>query len=139
MPPVACPQFRRVVGTALTLPGVELATRYDGVPVLRLRGCFMAAPASHPSAEADSLVVRADLDARALWLEEAPDMYYVTEYYSRHPVVLVRTARLDDAALRDVLTTSWRLTSLKTPGRRAGGGRAARSILPRPTTRRSVR
>jgi hypothetical protein len=79
----------------------------------------MAAPASHPSAEADSLVVRADLDARALWLEEAPDMYYVTEYYSRHPVVLVRTARLDDAALRDVLTTSWRLTSMKTPGRRA--------------------
>lgn len=139
MPQGACLQFRRVVRAALTLPGVELATRYDGSPVLRLRGCFMAAPASHPSAEADSLVVRADLDARALWLEEAPDMYYVTEYYGRHPVVLVRTARLDDAALRDVLTTSWRLTSLKTPGRRAGGGRAARSIPPRPTARRSIR
>jgi hypothetical protein len=133
MPQVACPQFRRVVRTALTLPWVELATRYDGSPVLRLRGCFLASPASHPSAEAGSLVVRADLDARALWLEEAPDTYYITEYYGRHPVVLVRTARLDDVALRDVLTMSWRLTSLKTPSRRAGRGRAARSILPGPT------
>jgi hypothetical protein len=99
----------------------------------------MAAPASHPSAEGHSLVVRADLDTRPLWLEEAPDMYYVTEYYSRHPVVLVRTARLDDAALRDVLTTSWRLTSLKTPGRHPGRSRAARSILPRPTVGRLLR
>jgi hypothetical protein len=139
MPPDACPQFRRVVRIALALPGVELATRYDGVPVLRLRGCFMAAPASHPSADADSLVVRADLDARALWLEEAPDMYYVTAYYSRHPVILVRTARLDDAALRDVLTTSWRLTSLKTPARRLGHSQSARSILPGPTAGRSLR
>jgi hypothetical protein len=132
MTPVACPQFRRVVRVALTLPGVELATRYDGSPVLRLGGCFLAAPASHPSAHADSLVVRADLDARALWIEEAPDTYYVTEFYGRYPLVLVRTARLDDAALRDVLTTSWRLTSLKAPSRRTGSGRAARSNLPRP-------
>ncbi len=130
---VAFPQFHRVVRIALILPGVELATRYDGVPVLRLEGCFMAAPASHPSADDNSLVVRADLDARALWQEEAPDTYYVTEYYGRHPVVLVRVARLDDAALRDVLIASWRLTSLKTTARRTGRGRAARSMPPRPT------
>lgn len=133
MTPVPCPQFRRVVRVALTLPGVELATRYDGSPVLRLRGCFLAAQASHPSAHADSLVIRADPETRALWIEEAPDTYYVTEFYSRYPLVLVRTARLDDAALRDALATSWRLTSLKTPSRRAGGRRAVRSILPRPT------
>jgi hypothetical protein len=119
------PQFRRVVRVALTLPDVELATRYDGSPVLQLRGCFMAGPATHPSAEADSLVVRADPDTRALWLEDAPETYYVTECYRRHPVVLVRVACLDDAALRDVLATSWRLTSLKARPRRAGGrGRA---------------
>lgn len=73
----------------------------------------MAGPALHPSAERDSLVVRADPDARALWLEDAPSTYYVTEYYGRYPLVLVRLAHLDDAALRDVLATSWRLTSLK--------------------------
>ncbi len=95
----------------------------------------MAAPASHRSAEADSLVVRADLDTRAFWLEEAPEMYYVTAYYTPHPVVLVRTARLDDAALRDVLTTTWRLTWPKTRDGRLGRSQSARSILPRPTTR----
>lgn len=79
MPPATGPHFRRVVREALTRPGVALETRYDGSPVLRLEGCFLAAPASHPSASADSLVVRADPDARALWLEEAPDTYYVTE------------------------------------------------------------
>ena len=92
----------------------------------------MAGPASHPSAESDSLVVRADSDVRALWLEEASMAYYVTEYYGRYPLVLVRVAYVDDAALRDVLATAWRLTSLKTSSRRAGGrANAARSILPR--------
>lgn len=118
---LATPQFRRVVRVALTLPDVELATRYDGAPVLRLGDCFMAGPASHPSAERDSLVVRADPDARALWLEDAPDAYYVTEYYGRYPLVLVRVAHLNDAALRDVLATSWRLTLRKARPRRAGG------------------
>ena len=93
----------------------------------------MAGPASHPSAKAESVVLRADPDTRALWLEEAPDAYYVTEYYGRYPLVLVRVARLDDVSLRDVLATSWRLTSLKArptrAGRRAGGNR---SILLRP-------
>lgn len=94
----------------------------------------MAGPATHASAEADSLVVRVDPEERAAWLAEAPEVYYVTEPYGRHPVVLVRLAHVDDIALRDVLTVSWRLTSAKAP---SGGARqragAARSILPRPT------
>jgi hypothetical protein len=93
----------------------------------------MAAPASHPSAAAESLVVRADPDTRAFWLEDAPDVYYVTDYYGRYPLVLVRVAHLDDASLRDVLATSWRLTSLKGRPRRAAGlAGGGRSILPRP-------
>lgn len=81
----------------------------------------MAAPASHPSAAAESVVVRADPDTRALWLEDAPDTYYVTDFYGRYPLVLVRVAHLDDASLRDVLAASWRLTSLKARPRRAAG------------------
>lgn len=119
-PRVLSREFRRVVRVALTLPEVELTTRHDGSPVLKLRGCFMARPALHPSADADSVVVRADPDTRALWLADAPDAYYVTEYYGRHPVVLVRIARLDVLSLRDVLATSWRLTALKARPARAG-------------------
>jgi len=38
----------RVVG--LTLPNVEAATKYDGSPVLKVGGRFMAGLATHPSA-----------------------------------------------------------------------------------------
>ena len=36
----------RAVG--LTLPNVEATTKYDGSPVLKLGGCFMAGLATHP-------------------------------------------------------------------------------------------
>ena len=125
-------RFRRVVQAGLTLPGVALATRYDGSPVLRLAGCFMAAPASHPSAEPDSLVIRADPEERALWLEEAPDVYYLTDFYRRYPLVLVRLTRVAPSALRDLLASSWRLTARKArPHRRTERAAKPRSILPR--------
>ena len=130
--PLTPPSFRRVVQAGLTLPGVTLATRYDGSPVLRLAGCFMAAPASHPSAEPDSLVIRADPEERALWLEEAPDVYYLTDFYRRYPLVLVRLTRVAPSALRDLLASSWRLTARKArPHRRTERAAKPRSILPR--------
>ena len=40
------------------MPGVEAAIKYDGSPVLKVGGVFMAGIATDESAEADSLVVR---------------------------------------------------------------------------------
>ena len=102
--------FDIVRKVGLTLPGVEAETRYDGYPVLTVGGAFMAGLAADPSAEPDTLVVRADVDERELLLEDAPDTYYLTDYYRRHPVVLVRLSRIDRDALRDLLSTSRRLT-----------------------------
>lgn len=101
----------RTVG--LTLPDVEAVTKYDGSPVLKRGGAFMAGMASHPSAEPGTLVVRADLEERELLLEDAPETYYLTDYYRRYPLVLVRLARIDRNALRDLLSVSWRLTAEK--------------------------
>ena len=56
--------FDRVAAIGLTLPDVESATKYDGSPVLKLGGCFLAGLAMHRSAEPDSLVVRYDIEAR---------------------------------------------------------------------------
>ena len=106
--------FRRVTKIGLTLPDVEAATKYDGSPVLRVDGCFMAGLASHPSAEPDTLVVRAEPDARELLLEDAPDTYYLTDYYRKYPLVLVRLSHVDEGALRDLLNVSRRLTLGKT-------------------------
>ena len=107
----------RTVG--LGLPGVESATRYDGSPMLKVGGCFMAGLATHRSAEPGTLVVRYDLEARVSLLEDAPETYYVTDYYQPYPVVLVRLSRIDRDALHDLLSVSRRLTLPKTrPGRR---------------------
>ena len=102
----------------LTLPDVEVATRYDGSLVLKLGGAFMAGLATHPSAEPQTLVVRASFEERAWLLEDAPETYYVTDYYRALPVVLVRLSRIDRDALRDVLSVSWRLTVPKGRKRR---------------------
>ena len=105
--------FDQVRTVGLVLPGVESATKYDGSPVLKVGGAFMAGVATHPSAEPETLVVRSGFEERELLLEEAPDTYYVTDHYRKHPVVLVRLSRLDTDALRDLLSMSWRLTMAK--------------------------
>jgi hypothetical protein len=117
--PAAARSFDTVARVGLTLPGVEAATKYDGSPVLLLGGCFLAGLAMHPSAEPDTLVVRVDLEERVWLLEDAPDTYYLTDYYRRHPVVLVRLSQIGRDALRDVLSVSRRLTAAKTRRRRA--------------------
>lgn len=114
--------FRKVERVGLTLPGVERATRYDGAMVLRVAGVFMAGVARHVSAEPGSLVVKVDPADRAGLLEDAPDTYYVTDYYRPHPVVLVRLARIERDALRDLLAMASRFASLKARrGRRPEG------------------
>ena len=102
--------FAAVRAVGVTLPYVEEATRYDGSPVLKLGGAFMAGLAVHESVEPDTLVVRVALDQREYLLEEAPDTYYVTDYYRPHPIVLVRLSRIDAAALHDLLRMSWQVT-----------------------------
>jgi hypothetical protein len=106
--------FARVRAVGLTFPDVEAGIRYDGSPVLKARGCFMAGLATHESAEPDTLLVRIGFDERPYLLEDAPDTYYVTDYYRKYPVVLVRLGAVDADALRDLLSGSWRLTIAKT-------------------------
>jgi len=70
----------------------------------------MAGLATHPSAEPDTLVVRYDVDEREWLIADAPETYYLTEYYRRYPLILVRLSQLDHHALRDLLSVSRRLT-----------------------------
>jgi hypothetical protein len=106
--------FEVVKRIGLTLPDVEAGTRYDRSPVLKVAGVFMAALASHGSAEPDTLVVRADIEEREAFIEDAPDTYYLTEYYRRYPLILVRLNSVTEDALRDLLVSSRRLTLPKT-------------------------
>ena len=115
--------FERVKKAALGLQGVEAAIRYDGSPVLKAGGVYMAGLASHPSAEPATLVVKLALEDRDGFLEDAPETYYLTDHYRPYPVVLVRLSQIDQAALRDLLSIAWRLIAAKTASR---SGRARR-------------
>lgn len=119
----AAPAFARVEREGLTLPGVALAIKSDGSPVLQRDGCFMAGLAMGAAAEPESLVIRATREDREGLIADAPHIYYVTDYHRRYPVVLVRLSRITDDVLRELLTLSWRLTATKTP---RGGAAAAR-------------
>jgi hypothetical protein len=118
----------RVVG--LALPDVEAAMKYDGSPILRVGGSFMAGLATHPSAEPDTLVVRHGLEERERLIEDAPETYYLTDYYRRYPLVLARLSRIAPDALRDLLSVSWRLTSMKVRKR----GRSRHHLESAPTS-----
>jgi hypothetical protein len=118
MPRTPFDVFETVRTVGLTLPDVVAVSRYDGSPVLKVGGAFMAGVATHCSAEPGTLVVRADFEEREWLLEDAPDTYYLTDYYRNHPIVLVRLSRIDRDALRDLLSMSWRLTLPKARQRR---------------------
>jgi len=98
---------------ALRLPGVEASRRYDGSTVLKAGGTFMAGLATHPSAEPQTLVVRHGLEERDLIIADAPETYYLTDYYRTYPLLLARLSRLDQEALRELLAVSWRLAMAK--------------------------
>src|SRR5262245_49813104 len=90
--------FELVIKLGLDLPDVEASTRYDGSPVLKAGGLFMAGLATHPSAEPDTLVVRYGFDERERLLEDAPETYYLTDYYRPYPIVLARLSRIEPDA-----------------------------------------
>ena len=106
--------FKLVMAVGLTLPDVEAITRYDGSPALSMHGVFLAGLATHHSAESDTLVVRSEIENRDLLIADAPDTYYVTDYYERYPIVLARLGAISQDALHDLLSISWRLTLAKT-------------------------
>jgi hypothetical protein len=131
--------FANVKTIGLALEDVEASFNWIGFPVLRARGCFMAAIAAHASAEPASLVVRYDVEERERLLEDAPDTYYVTDFYRRYPLVLARLSHLNRDALRDLLSVSHRMALAKAGPRRKVSRPAATNLFttrpgPKPTS-----
>jgi hypothetical protein len=104
----------RAIGAAL--PGVEEGTAW-GAPALKLHGTLLACMASHRSAEPGTLVLRLDVEQRDALIADAPAIYYLTPHYVDSACVLVRLARVDRAALADLLRASWRFVGATAPRR----------------------
>jgi hypothetical protein len=86
-------------------PDLQESTMYRS-PALKLGKRLVACLAIHRSAEPGSLVVRTDFEQRAALLTDDPGTYYVTDHYVKHPVVLVRLARMQHDQLRDLLASA---------------------------------
>ncbi|HJQ21057.1 MAG TPA: hypothetical protein VJ867_11970 [Gemmatimonadaceae bacterium] len=98
--------FARVEKIGMTLPRVALGTMY-GSPALKLQGQLIACLATHKSAEPNTLVVRIDYTDREMRVGHEPDIYYLKPHYVDYPCVLARLDRISDAALRELLESSW--------------------------------
>ena len=93
---------------AIHLPGVEEGTSY-GTPALKVKGKLFAR--LHDNGE--WLVVRIDLDERAMRLETEPDLFLITDHYLAYPWILVRLAVVQEDELRELLEDAWRLAAPK--------------------------
>jgi hypothetical protein len=123
--------FDTVRKIGLTLPGVEESTAY-GSPALKLHGRLLACIAVNRSAEPNSLGVCVDFEDRAELLAEDPEVYYLTDHYVEHAIVLVRLSRVSPDVLRDLLGMAHKFVS-----RSAAPGLSARKQKARSTKNRS--
>jgi hypothetical protein len=94
--------FDAVREIGLALADVADGTAY-GAPALKLRGTLLACIPTNKSAEANSLVLRIDLERRAQLLRQHPEIFYVTDHYIPHPTVLVRLSRITRTHLTQLL------------------------------------
>ena len=99
--------FEAVRALGREFPDLHESTMY-GSPAIKLGKRLVACIAIHRSAEPGSLVVRTDFEQRSALLGDDPETYYVTDHYARHPVVLVRLARVQHDQLRDLLAAGRR-------------------------------
>ena len=84
------------------MPGVEAGTAY-GSPALKANGRLLATMASNKSAEPDSLCVSLSIPDRDELVLADPDVYYLTPHYEPGPYLVVRLAKIDPEALKDLL------------------------------------
>jgi hypothetical protein len=99
--------FDAVRKLGLALPNVVDGTAY-GAPALKLGGKLLVCIPANKSAEANSIVVRIDLEHRAELLRQHPDIYYITDHYAPHATVLVRLAKITRADLTELLRDACR-------------------------------
>jgi hypothetical protein len=102
--------FETVRELALALPDVTDGTAY-GAPALKLAGKLVACIPTSRSAEANSIVVRIDLEHRAELLRQQPDIYYITDHYEPYATVLVRLSKITRVDLTELLRDACRFVA----------------------------
>lgn len=88
---------------ALKLPGTTERPSY-GTPGFRVQGRLFARIHDEP----DVLVAfRISLEERDALVASAPEKFFSTPHYTRHPIVLVRLSAIEDDELGEILHEAW--------------------------------
>jgi hypothetical protein len=96
--------FADIQRLALALPGTENGTSY-GTPAVKVRGKLLV----RLKEDGETLVLCAVLsDERALLMEMAPSVFFVTDHYVGYPTMLVRLRAADERQMAGLLRQSWR-------------------------------
>ena len=98
--------YEQVQELARELKGVEDSTSY-GTPALKVRGTLLA----RLKEDGETLVLKTTFADRELLLGGAPDVFYLTDHYLKHPWILVRLPQIDESFLRELLAEAWQLSA----------------------------
>ena len=93
---------------AMALPEVEEGTSY-GTLAFRVKGKFFARLRD----DDESLVIRSDFVEREVLMEADPEVFFITDHYRDHPMLLVRLSAVAADELADLLEASWRRVAPK--------------------------
>jgi hypothetical protein len=118
--------FGEIRKIALGMEGVEEATSY-GTPAFKVNGQMIA----RLREELGALVVHMKMEDREALLAEDPETYFITDHYLDYPYILVKLARTDPDAIRDLLGGAWRLATLNKKATALGTRRKPRAGDPR--------
>jgi hypothetical protein len=101
--------FDEVRRIALSWPEVEDGTSY-GTPALKVRKKML----TRLREDGDSLVMPGvPQDQREMLVEGRPGLFYVTDHYRDHPIVLIRLSKAKLADIEPFMRRRWRTLASK--------------------------
>jgi hypothetical protein len=129
--------FDDVRDLALSMPEVTETTSW-GMPTFKAgKTTFAVEPHPRPDVEASSLGVPMSFEERGQLLASRPDVYYLTDHWTKYPGVLVRLSSIGRDELREILSAAWQYAMERQgPTRRPRRNTAGRERT-RPRPRRS--
>jgi hypothetical protein len=99
--------FEDVRDIALSMPEVTETTSW-GMPTFKAgKTTFAVEPYPRRDVEPSSLGVPMSFEERARRLESRPDVYYLTDHWTKYPGVLLRLSNVTRAELREILSAAW--------------------------------
>ena len=98
-------QVRRI---ALELPGVATGAAYGG-PSLHVGRKFLG----RLREDGETFVLKVDPAERESLLSDFPDVFWLTDHYREHPLVLVNPSTVEQGCLSKLIERAWRMLATK--------------------------